>query len=49
VAELDRVDQYLPGLTTEPDWPTLRAHLLALAAPVCSTGAARSSSSRGML
>src|SRR5215204_3688395 len=32
VAELDRVDQYLPGLTTEPDWPTLRAHLLALAA-----------------
>jgi hypothetical protein len=32
VAELDRVDQYLPGLTDEPDWPTLRAHLLALAA-----------------
>jgi conjugative relaxase-like TrwC/TraI family protein len=32
VAELDRADQYLPGLTTEPDWPTLRAHLLALAA-----------------
>jgi hypothetical protein len=32
VAELDRVDQYLPGLTTEPAWPTLRAHLLALAA-----------------
>jgi hypothetical protein len=32
VAELDRVDQYLPGLTEEPAWPTLRAHLLALAA-----------------
>ena len=32
VAELDRADQYLPGLTTEPAWPTLRAHLLALAA-----------------
>jgi hypothetical protein len=32
VAELDQADQYLPGLTTEPGWPTLRAHLLALAA-----------------
>jgi hypothetical protein len=32
VAELDRVDQYLPGLTDEPAWPTQRAHLLALAA-----------------
>jgi conjugative relaxase-like TrwC/TraI family protein len=32
VAELDRVDQYVPGLTSEPSWPTLRAHLLALAA-----------------
>jgi hypothetical protein len=32
VAELDRVDQYVPGLTTEPSWPTLRAHLLGLAA-----------------
>jgi conjugative relaxase-like TrwC/TraI family protein len=32
VAELDRADQYIPGLTTEPAWPTLRAHLLALAA-----------------
>jgi len=32
VAELDRADQYLPGLTTESAWPTLRAHLLALAA-----------------
>ena len=32
VAELDQVDQYLPGLTTEPAWPTLRAHLLNLAA-----------------
>jgi hypothetical protein len=32
VAELDRVDQFVPGLTTEPAWPTLRAHLVALAA-----------------
>jgi hypothetical protein len=32
VAELDQAEQYLPGLTTEPAWPTLRAHLLALAA-----------------
>jgi hypothetical protein len=32
VAELDQVHHYLPGLTTEPAWPTLRAHLLALAA-----------------
>jgi hypothetical protein len=32
VAELDYADQYIPGLTTEPGWPTLRAHLLALAA-----------------
>jgi hypothetical protein len=32
VAELDQADHYLPGLTTEPAWPTLRAHLLALAA-----------------
>jgi conjugative relaxase-like TrwC/TraI family protein len=32
VAELDRVDQYIPGLTDEPAWPTLRAQLLALAA-----------------
>ncbi|HEX6760955.1 MAG TPA: AAA family ATPase [Propionibacteriaceae bacterium] len=32
VAELDQADQYLPGLTDEPAWPTLRAHLLALAA-----------------
>jgi hypothetical protein len=31
-AELDQADQYLPGLTSEPGWPTLRAHLLALAA-----------------
>jgi hypothetical protein len=31
-AELDQADQYLPRLTTEPAWPTLRAHLLALAA-----------------
>jgi len=32
VAELDQVDQYVPGLTEQPAWPTLRAHLLALAA-----------------
>ena len=32
IAELDGVDQYIPGLTAEPAWPTLRAHLLALAA-----------------
>jgi conjugative relaxase-like TrwC/TraI family protein len=32
VAELDQADQYIPGLTTDPDWLTLRAHLLALAA-----------------
>ncbi|HKF87362.1 MAG TPA: AAA family ATPase, partial [Propionibacteriaceae bacterium] len=32
VAELDQADQYVPGLTTEPAWPTLRAHLLAVAA-----------------
>ena len=32
VAELDQADQYIPGLTNEPAWPTLRAHLLALAA-----------------
>jgi conjugative relaxase-like TrwC/TraI family protein len=32
VTELDQADQYIPGLTTEPAWPTLRAHLLALAA-----------------
>jgi conjugative relaxase-like TrwC/TraI family protein len=32
VAELDQADHYLPGLTTEPAWPTLRAQLLGLAA-----------------
>jgi hypothetical protein len=32
VAELDQADHYLPGLTTEPAWPTLRAHLITLAA-----------------
>jgi hypothetical protein len=32
VGELDQADQYIPRLTTEPAWPTLRAHLLALAA-----------------
>jgi AAA domain/TrwC relaxase len=32
VAELDHADQYIPGLTNEPAWPTLRAHLLSLAA-----------------
>jgi hypothetical protein len=32
VAELDQADHYIPGLTTKPAWPTLRAHLLGLAA-----------------
>ena len=32
VAELDQADYYIPGLITEPAWPTLRAHLLELAA-----------------
>ena len=32
VAELDQADQYIPGLTDEPAWATLRAHLLAVAA-----------------
>ena len=32
VAELDEADRYVAGLTTEPAWPTLRAHLLDLAA-----------------
>ena len=32
VADLDTIDQYIPGLTDEPAWPTLRAHLLDLAA-----------------
>jgi hypothetical protein len=32
LAELDRVDKYVPGLTDEPAWPTLRAHLIDLAA-----------------
>jgi conjugative relaxase-like TrwC/TraI family protein len=32
VVELDQADQYIPGLTTELAWATLRAHLLALAA-----------------
>ena len=32
LAELDRVDQYVPGLTDEPAWPMLRAHLIDLAA-----------------
>ena len=32
VAELDQADRHIPELTTKPAWPTLRAHLLALAA-----------------
>jgi conjugative relaxase-like TrwC/TraI family protein len=32
VAELDQADHYIPGLTAEPAWPTLRARLLAVAA-----------------
>jgi hypothetical protein len=31
VAELDQADHYIPGVTTEPAWPTLRAQLLAIA------------------
>jgi hypothetical protein len=40
VAELDQADRYLPGLTDEPAWPTLRVHLLALAAKPVSTRSA---------
>jgi hypothetical protein len=32
IAQLDQADQYIPGITDEPAWPTLRAHLLTLAA-----------------
>jgi conjugative relaxase-like TrwC/TraI family protein len=32
IAELDQADQYIPGLTAEPAWPSLRAHLLTVAA-----------------
>jgi len=32
VAELDKADRYVHGLTAEPAWPTLRAHLLVFAA-----------------
>jgi hypothetical protein len=32
LAELDLIDEYIPGLTNEPTWPTLRAHLINLAA-----------------
>jgi conjugative relaxase-like TrwC/TraI family protein len=32
VAELDQADHYISGLTDEPAWPTLRAHLLTIAA-----------------
>jgi hypothetical protein len=32
VADLDTIDRYVPGLTGEPAWPTLRARLLDLAA-----------------
>ena len=32
VAQLDQADHYIPGLTNEPAWPTLRAHLLTVAA-----------------
>jgi hypothetical protein len=32
VAELDQADQYIPGITNEPAWPSLRAHLLDIAA-----------------
>jgi ATP-dependent exoDNAse (exonuclease V) alpha subunit len=42
VAELDQADQYIPGLTAESAWPTLRAHLLALAAETESSQLAAS-------
>jgi hypothetical protein len=32
MAELDQADRYIPGLADELAWPTLRTHLLALAA-----------------
>jgi hypothetical protein len=32
IAELDDADHYVPGLSDEPAWPTLRAHLITLAA-----------------
>jgi hypothetical protein len=32
VADLDHIDQHIPGLTAEPAWPTLRTHLIALTA-----------------
>jgi conjugative relaxase-like TrwC/TraI family protein len=32
ITELDQADHYIPGLTDEPAWPTLRAHLLTIAA-----------------
>jgi hypothetical protein len=32
VADLDHIDQHIPGLTAEPAWPTLRNRLIALAA-----------------
>ena len=32
VADLDHIDQHIPGLTAEPAWPTLRTHLIALSA-----------------
>jgi hypothetical protein len=32
IAELDQADQHIPGLSAEPAWPTLRAHLLTIAA-----------------
>jgi hypothetical protein len=31
IAELDQANQYVPGLTAEPAWPTLRALLLSIA------------------
>ena len=32
LANLDAVDLHIPGFTNEPTWPTLRAHLIQLAA-----------------
>ncbi|MFL6046125.1 MAG: ATP-dependent RecD-like DNA helicase, partial [Propionibacteriaceae bacterium] len=35
VTELDQADHHIPGLTAKPAWPTLRAHLITLAAETC--------------
>jgi len=47
VAELDQADQYIPGLTAEPAWPALRAHLLTLAAETGNTRSAFAAAATG--